>query len=85
MTKTNWIKLQPVGIYGRFAMEKSDETDVCGDMYGHLLNKIARSGLNEHFRTLSQIVKSIIEMMSLTPDDVICKIKTCYFIQRNAA
>ena len=53
-------------------MKKSDDTDVRGDVYEYLLNKIAQSGLNGQFRTPRHIIKMMVSMMQPKPDDVIC-------------
>ena len=53
-------------------MKKSDDTDVRGDVYEYLLNKIAQSGLNGQFRTPRHIIKMMVTMMQPKPDDVIC-------------
>lgn len=53
-------------------MKKSDDTDVRGDVYEYLLNKIAQSGLNGQFRTPRHIIKMMVAMMGPKPDDVIC-------------
>ena len=53
-------------------MKKSDDTDVRGDVYEYLLNKIAQSGLNGQFRTPRHIIKMMVAMMQPKPDDVIC-------------
>lgn len=58
------------GIYE--LMKNSQDTDVRGDVYEYLLNKIAQSGLNGQFRTPRHIIKMIVEMMEPKPDDVIC-------------
>lgn len=53
-------------------MKNSDDSDVRGDVYEYLLNKIAQSGLNGQFRTPRHIIKMMVEMMQPKPDDVIC-------------
>lgn len=53
-------------------MKKSDDTDVRGDVYEYLLNKIAQSGLNGQFRTPRHIIKMMVAMMQPKPNDVIC-------------
>ena len=53
-------------------MKNSDDTDVRGDVYEYLLNKIAQSGLNGQFRTPRHIIKMMVAMMQPKPDDVIC-------------
>lgn len=58
------------GIYEM--MKNSDDTDVRGDVYEYLLNKIAQSGLNGQFRTPRHIIKMMVAMMQPNPDDVIC-------------
>lgn len=66
-------------------MSKSDNTDVRGDVYEYLLNKIAQSGVNGQFRTPRHIIRMMVDMMQPKADDLICEIKTRYLIQRNAA
>ncbi len=58
------------GIYE--LMKNSDSTDVRGDVYEYLLNKIAQSGLNGQFRTPRHIIRMMVDMMQPNPDDVIC-------------
>ena len=53
-------------------MKNSDDTDVRGDVYEYLLNKIAQSGLNGQFRTPRHIIKMMVSLMQPKPDDVIC-------------
>ncbi len=58
------------GIYEM--MKNSDDTDVRGDVYEYLLNKIAQSGLNGQFRTPRHIIRMMVDMIQPKPDDVIC-------------
>ena len=53
-------------------MKNSFDSDVRGDVYEYLLNKIAQSGLNGQFRTPRHIIKMMVAMMQPKPDDVIC-------------
>lgn len=53
-------------------MSKSDNTDVRGDVYEYLLNKIAQSGVNGQFRTPRHIIRMIVNLMQPKADDVIC-------------
>ena len=53
-------------------MKKSDDTDVRGDVYEYLLNKIAQSGRNGQFRTPRHIIKMMVELMAPNSEDVIC-------------
>ena len=58
------------GIYD--LMNESQSTDVRGDTYEYLLNKIAQSGRNGQFRTPRHIIKMMVELMEPKADDVIC-------------
>ena len=53
-------------------MSKSDNTDVRGDVYEYILNKIAQSGVNGQFRTPRHIIRMIVDLMQPKADDVIC-------------
>ncbi len=53
-------------------MKNSDDTDVRGDVYEYLLNKIAQSGLNGQFRTPRHIIKMMVAMVNPKPNDVVC-------------
>ena len=53
-------------------MSKSDNTDVRGDVYEYLLNKIAQYGVNGQFRTPRHIIRMIVDLMQPKADDVIC-------------
>lgn len=50
--------------------EKYD-TDVKGDMYEYLLNRIAVSGTNGQFRTPRHIIKTMVEIVKPKPSDLI--------------
>jgi len=50
--------------------EKYD-TDVKGDMYEYLLNKIAVSGTNGQFRTPRHIIKAMVDLAKPKPSDLI--------------
>lgn len=50
--------------------EKYD-TDVKGDMYEYLLNKIAVSGTNGQFRTPRHIIKAMVDLTDPQPSDLI--------------
>lgn len=47
------------------------DTDVKGDMYEYLLNRIAVSGTNGQFRTPRHIIKAMIEIAQPKPSDLI--------------
>lgn len=50
--------------------EKYD-TDVKGDMYEYLLNRIAVSGTNGQFRTPRHIIRAMVELVKPKPSDII--------------
>ena len=53
-------------------MSESQSTDVRGDVYEYLLNKIASAGRNGQFRTPRHIIRMMVEMIDPKADDVIC-------------
>ena len=53
-------------------MKNSNDSDVRGDVYEYLLNKIASSGLNGQFRTPRHIIKMMVDLMQPKADDTIC-------------
>ena len=58
------------GIYE--LMNETQGSDVRGDTYEYLLNKIAQSGLNGQFRTPRHIIKMIVELTDPKADEIIC-------------
>jgi len=56
--------------------------DTKGDLYEYMLGKIASAGTNGQFRTPRHIIKTMVEMMRPTPEDVICDpaAGTCGFL-----
>ena len=48
------------------------DKDMRGDLYEYLLSKIATAGTNGQFRTPRHIIRMMVEMLALTPDDIIC-------------
>lgn len=53
-------------------MNKTQSSDVRGDVYEYLLNKIASAGRNGQFRTPRHIIRMMVEIVDPKPDDVIC-------------
>lgn len=53
-------------------ISKSGNTDVRGDVYEYLLNKIAQSGVNGQFRTPRHIIRMMVDLMEPESDDIIC-------------
>ena len=47
-------------------------SDIRGDVYEYLLNKIASAGRNGQFRTPRHIIRMMVEMVDPKADDVIC-------------
>ena len=57
-------------IYTEMAQMK--EKDTKGDIYEHLLAKLATAGVNGQFRTPRHIIKMMVELMEPKADDIIC-------------
>ncbi len=59
-----------------------EDRDTKGDLYEYMLGKIATAGTNGQFRTPRHIIQLIVEMVSPTPEDVICDpaAGTCGFL-----
>jgi type I restriction enzyme M protein len=53
-------------------MNSAQSSDVRGDVYEYLLNKIASAGRNGQFRTPRHIIRMMVEMVDPKADDVIC-------------
>ena len=53
-------------------MNAAQSSDVRGDVYEYLLNKIASAGRNGQFRTPRHIIRMMVEMVDPKADDVIC-------------
>ena len=58
------------------------DRDTKGDLYEHMLGKIASAGQNGQFRTPRHIIALMVEMTAPTPKDVICDpaCGTCGFL-----
>lgn len=46
--------------------------DMRGDVYEYLLSKLATSGTNGQFRTPRHIIRMMVELLDITPNDTIC-------------
>lgn len=53
-------------------MNSTQSSDVRGDVYEYLLNKIASAGRNGQFRTPRHIIRMMVEMVDPKAGDVIC-------------
>lgn len=49
-----------------------NKTDVKGDIYEYLLSKLKTAGINGQFRTPRHIIDTMIELLDIQPQDVIC-------------
>lgn len=58
-------------------------SDMQGDLYEYMLNKLSQSGTNGQFRTPSHIIKMMVALLDPKPDDRICESKTQNLIQIN--
>jgi type I restriction enzyme M protein len=59
-----------------------EDRDTKGDLYEYMLSMIATAGTNGQFRTPRHIIELMVEMVSPTPEDVICDpaAGTCGFL-----
>jgi len=55
-----------------FVNERSDRKDVRGDLYEYMLSKLTTAGTNGQFRTPRHIIRMMVELLDLRPDDAIC-------------
>ena len=58
------------------------DLDMQGDLYEYMLGKLATAGQNGQFRTPKHIREMMVELLSPTPEDTICEMKTIRLIQR---
>jgi len=49
-----------------------DKKDARGDLYEHMLSKLSTAGTNGQFRTPRHIIRMMVALLDLKPDDVIC-------------
>ncbi|MCL1876378.1 MAG: type I restriction-modification system subunit M [Synergistaceae bacterium] len=49
-----------------------DRKDVRGDLYEYMLSRLTTAGTNGQFRTPRHIIRMIVELLDLRPDDIIC-------------
>ncbi|MDR1688926.1 MAG: type I restriction-modification system subunit M [Clostridiales bacterium] len=49
-----------------------DRKDVRGDIYEYMLSKLTTAGTNGQFRTPRHIIRMMVELLDLQPEDVIC-------------
>ena len=49
-----------------------DRKDVRGDLYEYMLSKLTTAGTNGQFRTPRHIIRMMVELLDLQPDDLIC-------------
>ena len=49
-----------------------DKQDARGDLYEYMLSKLSTAGTNGQFRTPRHIIRMIVELLDLQPEDTIC-------------
>ena len=52
--------------------KQKDKQDARGDLYEYMLSKLSTAGTNGQFRTPRHIIRMMVELLDLTPDDIIC-------------
>ena len=55
-----------------FIDRMSDKQDVRGDLYEYMLSKLSTAGTNGQFRTPRHIIRMMVELLDLQPEDIIC-------------
>lgn len=49
-----------------------DKRDARGDLYEYMLSKLSTAGTNGQFRTPRHIIRMMVDLLDLKPDDIIC-------------
>jgi len=52
--------------------KQPDRKDVRGDLYEYMLSRLTTAGTNGQFRTPRHIIRMIVELLDLRPEDVVC-------------
>ena len=52
--------------------KQPDKRDARGDLYEYMLSKLSTAGTNGQFRTPRHIIRMMVELLDLKPDDLIC-------------
>lgn len=52
--------------------KQPDKKDARGDLYEYMLSKLSTAGTNGQFRTPRHIIRMMVELLDLKPDDLIC-------------
>jgi len=52
--------------------KEHDRKDVRGDLYEYMLSRLTTAGTNGQFRTPRHIIRMMVELLDLQPDDTIC-------------
>ncbi len=50
----------------------SDKQDARGDLYEYMLSKLSTAGTNGQFRTPRHIIRMMVELLDIKPNDIIC-------------
>ena len=60
-----------------------DKRDARGDLYEYMLSKLSTAGTNGQFRTPRHIIRMMVELLDLKPNDLICDMILQSLIQFN--
>ena len=52
--------------------KRPDSKDVRGDLYEYMLSRLTTAGTNGQFRTPRHIIRMMVELLNLRPEDLIC-------------
>ena len=52
--------------------KQPDKKDVRGDLYEYMLSRLTTAGTNGQFRTPRHIIRMMVELLDLRPEDIIC-------------
>lgn len=55
-----------------FINQLPDKQDARGDLYEYMLSKLSTAGTNGQFRTPRHIIRMMVELLDLQPEDTIC-------------
>jgi type I restriction enzyme M protein len=59
-------------LYDLMEKQPDKKKDVRGDLYEYMLSKLSTAGTNGQFRTPRHIIRMMVELLDLQPEDVIC-------------
>ena len=59
-------------LYGLLDQTPEKKQDARGDLYEYMLSKLSTAGTNGQFRTPRHIIRMMVEMLDLQPNDTLC-------------